>query len=139
MKTNRIEEGNKLIAEFMGFELKPHAIKSYAKEGLKQWRTKDVNSPLWRLLEGNQHEQIHFHSDWNWLMHVVEKIESMRYDVILQGVWLSVGGGKGHSLRHVCAVSEITGTQISNADSGVKIDAVYNAIVQFILWYNQKK
>jgi hypothetical protein len=59
-----IVENNKLIAEFLGYS-QPHP--DYPNT--TYWYKKDCQ-PLTILL---------FHSDWSWLMRVVEKIERLGY------------------------------------------------------------
>jgi hypothetical protein len=73
-----------------------------------------------------------FHSDWNWVMKVVDKIETIK------------GNGR-HSF-----VVEIASTFcflyakpkaenfFVNQSSDTKIEAVYNACLKFIQWYNKK-
>lgn len=61
-----------------------------------------------------------FNSDWNWLMEVIEKIENTRCYVTIKG----------------CAVNMST---IVETSAPTKIEAVYNACVEFVKWYNQQK
>lgn len=105
---DNIIENNKLIAEFMGLEL-PLKITEY--------------SSLICSMNGN------YHKDCNWLMEVVEKIENLEHcqiDISLN--WCRIG---------------YKGT-LFNYDSRdyfkglTKIEAVYNACVEFIKWYNEK-
>lgn len=107
MKT---EETNKVIAEFM--EHKP-TFEVYID---------DVLTTLERPIKN-------YNSDWNWLMEVVEKIESL------------------HESNNVLIGTNITYVQIHNkvsneqetfkGVSNIKIEAVYNAVVVFIEWYNK--
>ena len=77
-----------------------------------------------------------YHCDWNWLMSVVEKIEDI-YDSHSPIVHISksIGGGK-----HYCDIdNKRYGRGVSVMVYGkTKIDAVYNACVQFIEWYNKQ-
>ena len=73
-------ENNKLFAEFLGYKYYPHPLPNCG------WRKENCNiSPklnkqgkvgerdyLCRL-----HKDLAFDTDWNWLMQVVEKIESL--------------------------------------------------------------
>lgn len=115
-----IIENNKLIAEFLGRNGK-------INKSLYTWKGIDA------LLSGGwvPIEQMKFHSDWNWLMQVVEKIESL------------------HETNNVLIGTNITYVQIHNkvineqeifkGVSNIKIEAVYNACVEFIKWYNEQK
>lgn len=61
-----------------------------------------------------------FHSDWNWIMEVVEAIEK-------KAAWVSIKG---------CAVDIST---IANLNAPTKKEAVVQAINQFLIWYEQNK
>ena len=95
-------EKNKLIAEFMN---KP----SHRFEGLTKIET--------ILL---------YHSNWNSLMEVVEKIENTQPISII----ISCGN---------CEVYNCETAETLFFFEGVKIEAVYNACVAFIEWYNENK
>ncbi len=62
-----------------------------------------------------------FHSDWNWLMEVVEKIESKGFDV--------------HINTCVCRISDVGEDRfedIETFNSNSKLQAVYQAVLEFI-------
>ena len=107
---NTIEEDNRLIAEFMG------DIDSLdAKVSFKR------SVPV-RLFK--------YHSDWNWLMEVVEKIESLDYDFrILGGCWIIIDD----------VDPDRDNEEILEVSSETKIKSVYDACVAFINWYNENK
>lgn len=113
-------ENNILISLFMG--MKPHDINEldgFWTNTIKAHKFDNVMS-------------LQFHSDWNWLMEVVEKIESLEYYSISIQIWnkrcsVDVSENFEKDLFHY-AKSEKT-----------KIEAVYNACIEFIKWYNQKK
>lgn len=93
-----IQENNKLIAEFMGLDIPK----------------RNPNTIL-------------YHSDWNWLMEVVEKIESKGFDV--------------HINTCVCRISDVGEDRfedIETFNSNNKIQAVYNACIEFVKWYNNQ-
>ena len=109
-----MKEKNKLIAEFMDMQLTD--IGWYDSEGvLSLGYTGD-----------NTFDDLLFHTSWDWLMPVVGKIESLGYDVIINGEWCNI-----HSVEledDICDIS-IKG----------KINAVYIAVVEFIKWFNENK
>jgi len=78
MKTEEIENGNKLIAEFMGGKIKEF-IRGQATDS--RW-TEYLYSPIPNEIpEHEETEAIHsdtllYHLSWAWLMPVVERIES---------------------------------------------------------------
>jgi hypothetical protein len=61
-----------------------------------------------------------FDTDWNWLMQVVEKIE-----------------GLGYRVEIVNSTSKIEPI-ITHSEYITKIEAVYNACVEFVKWYNDE-
>jgi hypothetical protein len=69
-----------------------------------------------------------YHTDWNWLMEVVGKIENYNeYTSVLffpQGCEINCYIENGFSFSNDC---------------NTKIEAVYNACVEFIKWYNKQK
>jgi len=62
-----MKEKNKLIAEFMGLEASP-------KYNPKEYYRKEYNSGEWYLPE-----EMQYHTSWDWLMPVLEKIETLGY------------------------------------------------------------
>jgi hypothetical protein len=109
MESKEIETGNKLIAEFMG-------------------DTKTVYGyPANKLRE----DMICYHSSWDWLMPVVEKIPKLNPD---NGkLWFEY-----EILRCHCRIWNNGAMEWKN-NSGTTISAVWLTAVQFITWYNQNK
>lgn len=100
-------ESNLLIASFMGKTIYP---KKGDKE-YKQWKGKACDYEWFEVL---------YNKSWDWLMPVVEKIETLGYDVQIED--------------NNCA---IIGHDIDYSDySTDKINAVYKAIVAFITHHN---
>jgi len=87
-------ENNKLIAEFMNCE----------------------NHQAW--------EDDLYSNDWNWLMEVVEKIESIK------GTQIFINGISCEVMFKGKVISKHFNT---------KIEAVYNACIEFIKWYNTQE
>jgi hypothetical protein len=113
MTEREIIEGNKLINTFLMGEL-------HDSGGVRYYEGED----------GFQHESgryLKYHSFWNWLMPVVEKVEELGYCVFIQNdcCWMKVGraGMKMPHISHLC-------------DS--KIEAVFKAVAEFIQWNNSK-
>jgi hypothetical protein len=71
--------------------------------------------------------QMEYHTSWDWLMPVVENIESNeKYDVeILQ-----------YGTRILENCKEIV-TNVANISFDKKIDHTYHAVVEFIKWNNE--
>jgi len=112
-------ENNKLIAEFMGYVLNDNTgVTVYYND-----KTCEVLDP----------DKLKFHSDWNWLMEVVEKIEKLGYWTEcrkqLGGVRFVIGDEKDFKNEK---------PPIVNVYKDLKIEAVYTTCVEFIEWYNQQ-
>lgn len=103
-------DNDKLIAEFMGLRL-----------NLPDWETQ-CESPI---RKDRSFENISFSYDWNWLMSVVDKIESLGYDSQIVSF-----DGESQTMFFDCFYKP------SKSDS--KIVSVYNGCVEFIKWYNQQ-
>ena len=79
-----IIEGNKLIAEFMGYKYFPFVYELKTKTGFNRlgWRKGNPHLPggYSRIVIGKthyigrHHRDLKFHEDWNWLNDVVKKI-----------------------------------------------------------------
>jgi hypothetical protein len=106
-----MREENKLIAEFMGYKTYEH-----------------TNSIAIRLLEENEfnsidigHIHTKFHTSWDWLMPVVEKIESLNFSIEMN---------KQEEGDYQCLI--IKKDILVQTFSNNKIEAVYNAVIKFI-------
>jgi predicted transposase YdaD len=125
-------ENNKLIAEFMGAKL-------YVKQ---------YNIVIYKFPNKARKElkSFKYHSDWNWLMEVVEKIESLKPFQLMDRNWIGFDVKiykTFNTQTHYCTIKylkEQGDMTISNGFSKQsKIEAVYNACVEFIKWYNENK
>ena len=128
-----IVENNKVFAEFLGYS-QPHP--DYPNT--TYWYKKDCQ-PLTILL---------FHSDWNWLMRVVEKIESLNLgNTTIKTVFseedLYINSNVSFLIMYKeCYVNffgemKVYENWISVTECNSKIEAVYTACVEFIKWYNE--
>jgi len=107
-------ENNRLIAEFMG---------------AKETKVEGLQNPMYYPINGKSEysHKLKYHSDWNWIMGVVDMVESLGYDFnILTPTVIEIWSGEG---EHLIAVN----------GAGNKIDATYKAIIEFIKWYNENK
>lgn len=95
----KTEETNKLIAEFMNCE----------------------NSQAWKLIPSP------YECDWNWLMEVVEKIESLDGNIHICNNDVFV-----HFPKRCRKLIRVNGERLKIN----RIEAVYKACVEFIKWYN---
>jgi hypothetical protein len=132
--------GNKLIAEF----IYPNIIWDYAPRKLPYEGHDKIENWLQLNLKSGWANHLEYHKSWDWLMSVVEKIESLDltkwYDtdnfsncsVNIEHsscyIWLNLNYDPG---KRVVA--------IHNGTYETKIETVYNAILEFIKWYNEHK
>lgn len=102
-----IEEGNKLIAEFMEFEYN-RSVPGHGGVELMQLTINDCR----------------YHSSWDWLMPVVEKIRLLWDDTKLDLQLL-----EEHS----------DASRIRDLRVWAERGSVWLAVVEFIKWYNSNK
>ena len=116
MKTT--EENNRMIAEFMGYEM----------------NTVEVTMPeKFRVITLFKHSEgaftttifkfgdLRFHVDWNWLMPVVEKIDKLMLD------------------QPIISPFEVNAEYVFSSLREVNIKLTFKRVVQFIEWYNEQK
>ena len=124
-----IIENNKMIAEFLDWEF----------DDLSE----TFETPFLKLVDPQafgdeqfscklQDFELDFHTDYNWLIKVVEKIENLQdenncaiYNVRIEQCFVEI------------IINHISET-IVEVDSNSKIQAVYQACVEFIKWYNEQ-
>ena len=113
MSEEEIMEGNKLIAEFMD-------LKNFHTTN---WYTD--NDKIGFYID----DKICYHSSYDWLMPVVEKMEKMGY-------------GMDITPHDVTVIDYVTGNEeervrIENDDNYPKIDLIYWAVIGFIGWFSK--
>ena len=125
MKQETID-GNRLIAEFMGFSRTVTLRKGVYKvpEGqellYKAWHLHIDNMP--------------YHTSWDWLMPVVERINTIAID--------NYGETNVMIQSNQCRIGETWDDSVvitTKANHPVLIEMVYMAIVTFIKWYEAQK
>jgi len=70
------------------------------------------------------YDYLKFHSDWNWIMEVVEAIEKSGYEIDIFS-----------NCVEICDTPDEN--YITEAIGKTKKEAVVNAINQFLIWYNE--
>ena len=154
MTEEKIKEGNKLIAEFMGarIEEKDNYFDAY------DWRDSSVlvySVPIDYLVTKEESKNIveclllnlytgdwgQFHSDWNWLVSVVEKIELIEDDYDGRFiVYISSNNCTIQSTNfRLDKINVESPHYFSSLYGNSKIEAVWTAIIEFIKWYNSCK
>lgn len=106
-----LEEGNKLIAEFM------------------EWNDLDLLLDIWTGEAVQVYvPEMKYHTSWDWLMPVVEKIEKMGYDSRIHGN----NSDGGFICDFVDSENNEWGLAITHT---TKIEAVWLAVIDFINYY----
>jgi hypothetical protein len=134
-----IEENNDLIAKFMGYE--KVTIGYFDSDNVTQWQkdNKEWMEKVKMDLIGDYYVNISkneffnlkdlWYLEWNNLMTVVDKIESMYYEVNILYNECEIGEAVDAETYKVIAVQQ----------ENSKLLAVYNTIVEFIKLYNDEK
>jgi hypothetical protein len=138
----KYEEGNKIIAKFDGWKLRSSDFVNSDKEHYPWWEKfidgKVVKTYHHDILNADgKFEWGSYHTSWDWLMPVVEKIVEIditpapnwrgyRVEIVPRG-YVKI---EGFSMTHVFKNVFIEGSLIN---------AVWQAVVQFIQWYNKTK
>jgi hypothetical protein len=123
-----IIEGNKLIAYFMSAEK-------------CEWYDDFNNNCKGLRIDGELYPEnrLQYHSSWDWLMPVTEKIENIDFSVhIGNGFYCSISKFENddNPFDGVYISSEVDPIY-GKVDS--KIKGVWLAVIEFIKWYNQNK
>jgi hypothetical protein len=116
MAQKEIIEGNKLIAEFMGFEFGGVAFLTPHKKILANGDESSLYFP----------EDLKFHSSWDWLIPVVEKIEKEGFIFYIKENESSIENHWDNALIK----------SFGDYVAPTKIQACYMAVINFIKWYN---
>jgi len=134
---DEIKDSNLLIAKFMG-DLQ-YVWKTHYSDLM------EVEAELLNL------EETFFHNSWNWIMPVVEKIESMECVHFFSmmktyaGINVQNASGDRHLIESCKTVTESMNlphrpeaTKTYTKQMNSKLEAVYYCVVEFIKWYNLK-
>lgn len=121
MDNDEIIEVNKLIAIFMG------------------WKCSN-NKDCWTTENKSHVTGLAFHSSWDWLMPVVEKIEAIKD--------LYHGHFGVHIVSNTCTIQSINFRPdemtaeppyyFNCVTLNTKIESTYLMVIRFIKWYNKK-
>lgn len=128
----RSVEENKLIAEFMGAK-----VKNCSGISIIEFPDKSTCNL----------SDLKYHLSWDWLMPVIEKVESIGSTVEIHGTRNVFEKINLHSCRlhhsvfntvtDKYAVDEVVLFKYNTKFNISKINCVYEAIVEFIKWYNR--
>ena len=139
----QILEGNKLIAEFMGWRniRKERPELGFNYDIWQSFRLFELGSLITGIKQSpldskyEMVDKLYFHSDWNWLMSVVEKIENcfdsnIQFDIKGNGwVLISLGSQYAMAFQEIDLDIEVR--------EATKIESVYCGCIEFIKWHNK--
>ena len=118
-------ENNKIIAEFL-------SVKIHPCETIENFKFLPIEER--GLYNGYFIDELKYHEDWNWLMVVVEKIESLE---IFDRMGRFNINTKNFDENYTSFITD-KDEDFIQCEGETKIEAVYNAVVEFIKWYNNQ-
>jgi hypothetical protein len=129
MTKEEIYTGNVLIAEFIGME-----------DVESGWQDKNnvLNIPPLHRPRTNTFVMLKFHSSWDWLMPVVEKINNSCFlglttvTMFNNGTQIVVYDLKWDKEPFNCYPK-------INTQEAIKLSVTFNAVIRYIEWYNYNK
>ena len=125
MTQEEIVQYNKLCAEFLGYvNLTPDDkdFDFYEK----------LDGVLGKMLEP---KSMKFHSDWNWIMVVVDAIEKLKFNVRITIACIIIENAFDNDSN----LSPIYKFHSMQGEFESKKEAVVQAINQFLIWYNEQR
>lgn len=131
MTKEEIIENNKLITEFMNY----HNTKvTNDSSGLEVYRIMTGFNPKYGNNLFATFEKMPHHISWDFLMPVVEKIESLSYN---KGRHYYIHITQSHVQFLIDRTNETPFSKWGSTNN--KLQAIYKAVIQFIKWYNERK
>ena len=128
-----MEENNKIIAEFMGFTFEKN-LGYYDNEML-------LEQIVYEQQNGNCFNELLFDKSWDWLMKVVEKIESIkdpyhgRFGVYIGSNSCTIQSTNFRPDKPIPNPPHYYDNIVLNT----KIESTYYVVLNFINFYNKKK
>jgi hypothetical protein len=122
MKPYNEQEFNRLCAEFLGWKQNSKKTTFYVD--------KNDGRHIYEI------QDLKFHSDWNWIMEVVDKIEGLREGEEVEHNWY-VTIGEGNYCRIFTDEFKTFQDEIIVYNANTKKEAVVLAIWEFLQSYNK--
>ena len=137
MTQEEILQYNKLCAEFLGYKYYPYPNKD---TGWRKNKGHLIFGKSYYLGRTTKHLQ--FHSDWNWIMEMVEAIEKL-YDHPNKEINVDIRPGQIEIFQRPYRLESNDYHEViylgDGYINGSKKEAVVEAINQFLIWYNKNK
>ena len=134
-------ENNKLFSEFLGNDTDEYGTDVFVPKQLMFNHNAQCMQGIF------QFDECYFDTDWNWLMLVVEKIESnLKYVITINSSptissrWLSYKILiQKNNFSDILDKVFIVKYESNYSKNESKKEALYNACVEFVKWYNNQK
>lgn len=127
MTQEKIINGNKLIAEFMGGKLEPFNTK------INYWKWTDKTHQPYN--DALSEDGLKFNLSWDWLMPVVEKIEKQSNGNSNKGFLVSLRSPSSVGYIDKNDVFQMPVPCDSRTLGETRIESVWMAVVNFIEWW----
>jgi hypothetical protein len=129
-----MKENDILLADFV--EWKKYETFSYFTPFYQNYLSRDGLADT-SIFHQNS---LKFNSSWDWLMIVVEKIESIKDEHHgYFGVYINSNSCSIQGTNLKTDVKQIPPIYYSNFVLNNKLQATYQAVVEFVKWYNENK
>lgn len=128
MEIDKTNAGNKILAEFMGIQHVKREMDEIFE--VRIWTSAICNSNP----NGEVLRPVEYHKSWEWLMPVVDKIEELGFVSTIERL---NHGFSDHRVffNEFGSLKEVA----HGARNENKLTAVYEAVLDFIEWHNNKK
>jgi len=127
MEIKASEKFNRLIAEFMGYKTLNIPADTIYQPNESSLYSFAFDNTVYEKDAFDYHLTLHYHTSWDWLMPVVERIEKeshVYFDIYREATRVRYQPQETTLWKAMCP------------DENCKINHVYNAVIQFIEWYN---
>lgn len=128
MGKKEIIDVNKLIAKFMGgkecdggYVKRPSEMDAF-KFGKKTYSSSELS----------------YHKQWDWLMPVIDKIESKGFDTVIDFRYNPYSKRKD-KMFHWCQIGKDKTADDLYGSGETKILSTYKAVIKFVKWYNKQR
>lgn len=132
MTQEEIVEGNKLIAEFMGF--KPwvdfNIQLGFCELNINKYST--YEDGMGHIPHACTFKELRFHSSWDWLMPVIDKIGTILFEDNILPDYIDRSYVKSD-----CYENDTTKSILINLSIFASLEDVYEETIDFIKWYNE--
>lgn len=120
-------QNNILLAEFLG-------VKEKESNWFDGYELQEAGLPFNYGAMGNGTRDLKFHTSWDWLMLVVDKIEGL---ILGENNSINVTIGA----TNYCVIQDSNGEIYNDNEESkeTKLKTVYAACVKFVKWYNENK